>query len=50
MEGFRDYFLKNQDYVKTQVGNPEGEVSKDLFILNCEREPDPEWCAVVETT
>jgi len=24
MEGFRDYFLKNQDYVKTQVGNPDG--------------------------
>jgi len=24
-EGVRDYFLKNNDYVKTQIGNPEGE-------------------------
>jgi len=25
MEGFRDYFLGKQDYLKTQVGNPDGE-------------------------
>lgn len=24
MEGFRNYFLKNQDYLKSQVGNPDG--------------------------
>lgn len=25
MTGMRDYFLSKQDYLKTQVGNPEGE-------------------------
>jgi len=24
MEGHRNYFLKNQDYLKSQVGNPDG--------------------------
>jgi len=24
-QGVRDYFLANNDYVKTQIGNPEGE-------------------------
>ena len=50
MEGFRDYFLKNQDYVKTQVGNPEGEVSKLMFIQSFELDTDSPWCAVVKTT
>ncbi len=36
MEGFRDYFLKNQDYVKTQVGNPEGAVSGQVSIIGSE--------------
>ena len=25
MSGVRDYFIKNMDYLKSQIGNPEGE-------------------------
>lgn len=33
LEGIRDYILKKKDYLMTQIGNPDGEVS-DVSCLS----------------
>ena len=45
MEGFRDYFLGKQDYLKTQVGNPDGEDKPNKkYYVRCLWSP---YCVVV---